>query len=154
MIYVYPMCTVAHCGSLSWFFHMCCPQDSPYQQPKDIQRPSPSCGWSHPILLMKSLNGLVCSGKSSPETMGFYHQIDWVFRLKCSHHPILWISFLGLVVANPPGQISWIESQASLNHVLGAAEMSGSFNPPLAKSRFFLPVKWKISGWNSPLHVA
>ena len=21
--------------------------------------------------------------------MGFYHQIDWGFRLKCSHHPIL-----------------------------------------------------------------
>ena len=24
------------------------------------------------------------------ETHGFYHQIGWVFRLKCSHHPILW----------------------------------------------------------------
>ena len=22
--------------------------------------------------------------------MGFYHQIGWDFRLKCSHHPILW----------------------------------------------------------------
>ena len=81
-------------------------------------------------------------GKILTGNHGFYHQIYCrVFLLKFSHHPILWISFLGLVVANPPGQISWIESQASLNHVLGAAEMSGSFNPPLAKSRFFLPVK-------------
>ena len=23
--------------------------------------------------------------------MGFYHQIGWAFRLKCSHHPILWM---------------------------------------------------------------
>jgi hypothetical protein len=22
--------------------------------------------------------------------MGFYHQIGWAFRLKLSHHPILW----------------------------------------------------------------
>ena len=32
-------------------------------------------------------------GKTSPEAHGFYHQIQWFFRLKCSHHPILWIFF-------------------------------------------------------------
>ena len=55
-----------------------------------------------------SLNGLVLLGKSEPEThrflpsnmtgylnrkpIGFYHQIDRAFRLKFSHHPILWES--------------------------------------------------------------
>jgi hypothetical protein len=26
--------------------------------------------------------------------MGFYHQIEWAFRLKFSHNPSLWISLL------------------------------------------------------------
>ena len=34
--------------------------------------------------------GLVWLGKSTPETMGFYHQISRAFRWKFSHHPILW----------------------------------------------------------------
>ena len=39
-----------------------------------------------------TVNGLVCWGKSSPEThvfYSFYHQIDQGFRCKFSHHPIL-----------------------------------------------------------------
>ena len=43
----------------------------------------PKYGWKTLVI------GLVLLGKSTGNH-GFYHQIWWAFRLKFSHHPILW----------------------------------------------------------------
>ena len=55
---------------------------------------APPNGSVHRDLKNRWFIGLVCWGKSEPETMVFtcfYHQIDRAFRLKFSHHPILWL---------------------------------------------------------------
>ena len=40
--------------------------------------------------MLKTINGLVLLGKSTPGNHGFYHEIDRGFRFQFSHHPIPW----------------------------------------------------------------